>query len=140
MDQRSVAVHAEVCGRSCLLVALDGGDFDFSDVGQVRVQFGVAFGQGADGGELIFSEQLGNLFQVLAGEDDIIGGKTEGEGLRELGGIIGQIGFAGEEPVTKQLSGAKADAFERRGPELQKGARAGIDTGIGLGVVAAFQV
>jgi len=120
------------------LILLDGPDLDLGDERAMQMEFGEAFGKSADGLEIVFAEERANVLQALAGEDDIIGGKTQREDLRRLGRIIGQVGFARGEPVAKKLPGAKTDALQGCRPELKKSASAGVDAVLRRGFLAAI--
>ncbi len=59
-----------------------GGDADEGDVGLVALQFGVAFGQDADGGEVVFLEPVGQGAEPPAEQLHVGGGEDQGQSLR----------------------------------------------------------
>ena len=67
----------------------------------------------------------------MAGNNHIGRSKAEGEQLRRLGGIVGQVGLFGGELIVQELAGAVTDAQVRRRQELDKNAVAVFDSGFG---------
>ena len=96
---------------------------------------GVTFGEGAHADERPLAELLANQFEALSGNDHVGRGKAEGEQLRLLGRVVGQVWFFGGELIVQELAGAVTDAQMRRGQELDESAVAVFDTGFGTRVI-----
>jgi len=100
---------------------LNGRDGDGGDKGRVAVNVGVAFGEGAHGGQVIFLQLVGQQAEPPAEHHHIGGGEREREFLRRLVLIVGGI-RVGFERVFDQLAGVKATALVVRQVELDAGA------------------
>src|ERR1700677_1184438 len=96
--------------RAPLVLLFEGRDFDGGDEGGGAFEFGVAFGDDADGGEFVIAEVVGEEAEPPAQDDDIGGGKGERQFLRRLVLVITGVGvwFEG---VINQLTGVKPTAM-----------------------------
>ena len=96
-------------------------NLNFADEGPREVGEGrVTFSEGAHAHEFAVADFLANQFEALPGDDDIGRGKAQDEGLRRLGGIVGQVGQPGGQMIMQQLPGAVTDAHMWRREELDK--------------------
>lgn len=93
-----------------LVLLFEGRDFDGGDEGNDTFEFGVAFGDDAEGGEFVIAEFIGEEAEPPAQDDDIGGGKGDGQFLRRLVLVVTGIGvwFEG---VINQLAGVEATAM-----------------------------
>ena len=92
------------------VLLFEGRDFDGGDEGDGAFEFGVAFGEDAEGGELVFAEFIGEEAEPPAQDDDIGGGKGERQFLRRGVFVITGVGV-GFEGVINQLAGVEAAAM-----------------------------
>ena len=96
-------------------MTIDGFDLDLADEGPREVgERSVTFREGAHADELAVADLLADQFEALTGDDDIGRGKAQDEGLRRLGGIVGQIGQSGGQMIMQQLPGAVTEARSLR--------------------------
>jgi len=81
-------------------------DFDGGDKRLVAVEVAVAFGEGADGGEFIFTQIIGNAIEPPPQDDHVGGGEGKNQPVRRrILGVVGLgVGFKG---VFNQLAGVK---------------------------------
>jgi len=63
---------------------INGRDGDGGDEGHVANGFGVAFGQDADGGEIVFLKPVGQVAEPPAQDHHVSGGEGERQFLRRL--------------------------------------------------------
>ncbi len=86
-------------------------DFDGGDKRLVAVEVAVAFGEGADGGEFIFTQIIGNAPEPPPQDDHVGGGEGKSQfirrGLRRAIIVVFGLGV-GFEGVFNQLAGVKA--------------------------------
>ena len=76
----------------------NGRDADEGDIGLVALQFGEAFGQDADGGEVVFLELVGQCAEAPAEHLHVGGGEGEREFLRRQIFIVLSIRPQGRSP------------------------------------------
>jgi len=100
---------------------INGRDADEGDIGLVALQFGVAFGQDADGGEVVFLELVGQGAEPPSEHLHVGGGEDQGQSLRRDVLVVRRVrvGFQG---VFDQLAGAKGAALVFRQVKLDGGA------------------
>lgn len=81
-------------------------DFDGGDKRLVAVEVAVAFGEGADGGEFIFTQIIGNATEPPPQNDHVGGGEGKSQFVRRrVLGVVGLgVGFQG---VFNQLAGVE---------------------------------
>ena len=96
---------------------------------------GITFREGAHADESPVADLLTDQFETLPGNYHVGRGKAEGEQLRLLGGVVGQIRLPGGELIVQELTGAVTDAQMRRGQELDESAVAAFDADFGTRVV-----
>lgn len=92
---------------------------------------GVTFREGAHADESPVADLLTDQFETLPGNDHVGRGKAEGEQLRLLGGVVGQIRLPGGELIMQELACAVTDAQMRRRQELDKSAVTVFDADLG---------
>jgi hypothetical protein len=99
----------------------NGRDADEGDIGLVALQFTVAFGQDADGGQVVFLELIGQCAEPPAEQLYVGGGKDQGQPLRRDVLVVRRVrvGFQG---IFDQLAGAKGAALVFRQVKLDGGA------------------
>ena len=105
--------------RGCFFIS--GRDSDGGDESSVADGFGVAFGQSADGGEVIFLELVGQVAEPPAEHHHIGGGEGERDFLRRLVLVVLSIGVWFQR-VFDQLAGVEGAACVFRQVELDAGA------------------
>ncbi len=103
------------------VLLFEGRDFDGGDEGDDTFEFGIAFGDDAEGGEFIIAEFIGEEAEPPAQDDDIGGGKGDGQFLRRGVLVVTGIGvwFEG---VINQLAGVETPAAVIIVMELDAGA------------------
>lgn len=96
-------------------------DFDGGDEGHVAVNFGEAFGQDADCGQVVFLELVGQVAEPPAEHHHVSGGEREGQFLRRQIFVVLSI-RVWLQRVLNQLAGVEATAFVFSRVELDAGA------------------
>ena len=71
--------------------SVNGGDGDGGDEGRVAVHVGVAFGEGAHGGQVVFLELVGQQAEPPAENHHVSGGEGEREFLRRCVLIVASV-------------------------------------------------
>jgi hypothetical protein len=100
---------------------INGCDGDGGDEGHVTVNFGEAFGEDTDGGQVVFLELVGEMAEPPAEHHHISGGEREREFLRRQIFIVLSI-RVWLQRVFDQLAGVKTTALVFRQVELDAGA------------------
>ncbi len=105
--------------RGCFCI--NGRDGDGGDEGHVADGLGVALGQDADGGEVVFLKPVGQVAEPPAQDHHIGGGERERQFLRRLVLIVLSI-RVWLQRVLNQLAGVEGPATVFRQVELDGGA------------------
>ena len=99
----------------------NGGDGDGGDKGHVAVNFGVAFGEGANGGQVVFLELVSQQAEPPAEDHHISSGEREREFLRWRVLVVASV-QVWLQRVINQLAGVKTTALVFGQVELDAGA------------------
>jgi len=99
----------------------NGGDGDGGDEGHVAVNLGVAFGEGADCGQVVFLELVGQQAEPPAEQHHVSGGEGQREFLRRRVLVVARI-RVWLQRVINQLTGVEATALVFGQVELDAGA------------------
>jgi hypothetical protein len=93
------------------MLLFDRLDFDGGDKGFIAVELGVAFWEGADSSEFVFTQIIGNATEPPPQDDHVGGGEGKGQfirrGLRRATIVVFGIGI-GFKCVFNQLAGVEA--------------------------------
>lgn len=100
---------------------INGRDGDGGDERHVADGFGVAFGQDADGGEVVFLKPVGQVAEPPAQDHHVGGGERERQFLRRLVFVVLSI-RVWLQRVLDQLAGMEGPACVFRQMELDGGA------------------
>ena len=101
--------------------SLNGRDADGGDERHMAVNVGVAFGEGAHGGQVVFLELVGQQAEPPAEHHHVSGGERERKFLRR--GVLVILGVrVGFQRIFDQLAGVKATALVVGQVELDAGA------------------